>query len=328
MTVPPPATALVVRFRSDLEALTGAAPGRLGVAVSGGPDSLALLLLANAALPGRIEAATVDHGLRPESGAEAAFVARVCVRLGVPHAILAADAPISGNIQSAARALRYRLLARWAAEAGIARLLTGHHADDQAETLVMRLGRGAGLAGLSGIRAVADIAGLAVARPLLGWRRAELAEIVAEAGLEAVTDPSNSDDRFDRARLRKQLAAAGWVDPVPLARSAAALAEADAAVEWAAERLAAERIESVPGGLTLDPNGIPPELRRRLLLRVLALLVPADPPRGEAVQRLLAILEAGGTATLAGVKCTGGAIWYVAPEPPRRGARSAPLDPP
>ncbi len=327
MTVPPPPPASVARFLGDLERLTGAGPAKLGVAVSGGPDSLALLLLACAACPGRIEAATVDHGLRPESAAEAVFVAETCARLGVPHAILAADKAIRGNVQSAARALRYRLLGGWAAAAGLAWLLTAHHADDQAETLVMRLNRGAGLAGLSGIRARTAIAGLPVARPLLGWRRAELAGIVSAAGLAPIFDPSNSDDRFDRVRIRKRLAETDWLDPLPLARSAAALAEADAALDWAAERLAGERVAPAEGGLALAPAGLPAELRRRLLLRVLATLGPAVPPRGEAVQRLLVTLEAGGTATLAGVKCSGGAVWRFAPEPPRRGGHRVPLDP-
>jgi len=313
-----PSPDLAARFRADLAALTGDAAGAFGVAVSGGPDSLALLLLAHAALPGRVHAATVDHGLRPESAAEAAMVAGLCAALGVPHATLAADAPIEGNLQSAARALRYRLLAAWAARSGLAFLLTAHHADDQAETLLMRLGRGAGLPGLSGIRAGTDIAGLAIARPLLGWRREALAGIVRAAGLDPVADPSNDDDRFDRARLRKRIAEDGWIDPLPLARSAAALAEADAALDWAVDRLAGERVSPCADGFVLDPADIPAELRRRLVLRILALLGPADPPRGEALQRLLAALEGGATATLAGVKCAGGPVWRFAAEPPRR----------
>lgn len=305
---------LVARFAGDLEALAGA-PELFGVAVSGGPDSLALLLLAHAAFPGRVRAATVDHALRPESAAEAAFVAEICARLAVPHAILAADAPIAGNVQSAARLLRYRLLAGWAGAQGIAWLLTAHHQDDQAETLLMRLQRGAGLSGLSGIRARADIAGIAVARPLLGWPRAALAAIVAEAGIAPVEDPSNEDERYDRARLRRRIAEAGWVDAAAFARSAAALAEADAALEWALERLIEERLEGAKGGLAFDPEGIPAELRRRALLRILMMLAPAGPPRGDAVQRLLAALEAGETATLAGVKCTGGSLWRFSPAP-------------
>lgn len=310
----------VARFRADLEALTDAAPGLVGVAVSGGPDSLALLLLAHAAFPGEVRAATVDHRLRAESAAEAGFVGDVCAGLQIPHATLAADEAIAGNVQAGARALRYRLLANWAAAEGIGWLLTGHHRDDQAETLLMRLQRGAGLAGLAGIRPRTEMGGLKVVRPLLGWSRAALAALVEAAGLAAVRDPSNEDERYDRARLRRRLAETDWIDPAPLARSAEALAEADLALEWSVERLIGERVEAVAGGLAFDPEGVPAELRRRALLRLLALLVPADPPRGEAVQRLLATLDAGGAATLAGVRCEGGPVWRFTPAPPRRGA--------
>lgn len=307
----------VARFRGDLRTLAGAAPPAFGVAVSGGPDSLALLLLAASAFPGQVEAATVDHGLRPQAAAEAAFVGDLCAARGIAHATLTGPV-IRGNIQAGARALRYRLLGAWARERGLAFLLTAHHQDDRAETLLMRLQRGAGLAGLAGIRPRAEIGGLKVLRPLLGWRRAELAELVAESGLVPVEDPSNRDDRFDRARLRKQLAGADWLDPAALARSAAALGEAEEALDWTLEQLIAERTEGAQNGLTFDAADLPAELRRRALLRLLALLVPAEPPRGEAVQRLLAALEAGETATLAGVKCEGGAVWRLSPAPPRR----------
>ncbi len=303
--------ALVERFRADLAALTGGAPGRLGVAVSGGPDSLALLLLARAACPGEVAAATVDHKLRPESAAEAAFVAELCAGLGVPHALLAADRAISGNVQAGARALRYRLLGAWAAAEGVRWLLTAHHADDQAETLLMRLARGAGLAGLSGVRA----ANGAVLRPLLGWRRAELAGIVSAAGLTPVADPSNADESYDRVRVRRRLAEAPWLDAAQLARSAGALAEAEAALDWAAARLIEERVRQEGDAVRFDPAGLPAELRRRILLHLLG---AAEPPRGDALQRLLATLEAGGTATLAGVKCEGGPAWRLTPAPPRR----------
>jgi tRNA(Ile)-lysidine synthase len=303
------AAELVDRFRADTGALTGPAPGRLGLAVSGGPDSLALLTLAHAAFPERIAAATVDHGLRAESAAEARFVAAICVDLGVPHAILTADEAIAGNLQAGARALRYRLLGAWAAHEGLAWLATAHHRDDQAETLLMRLNRGAGLAGLAGVRAHTEIHGLPVIRPLLGWSRAELAAIAAP--LDPVADPSNADPRYDRARLRERLAGADWLDAAAFARSAQALAEAEEALEWAAERLYAERVADG----AFDPTGVPAELRRRI---VLTLLGAAEPPRGPDLQRLLATLEAGGTATLAGVKCEGGTRWTFAPAPPRR----------
>lgn len=305
------------RFRADLAALAGSAPPAFGVAVSGGPDSLALLLLAEAAFPGLVEAATVDHVLRPESAAEAGFVRDLCAACGIAHATLTGPA-IEGNVQAGARALRYRLLGDWARERGLAFVLTAHHQDDQAETLLMRLQRGAGLAGLAGIRPRAALEGLTVLRPLLGWRRAELAAIVAAAGLTPVQDPSNGDDRYDRARLRKRLAETAWLDAPALARSAAALSEAEEALDWTVEQAIAERTEAAPAGLTFDPTNLPAELRRRALLRLLALLAPADPPRGEAVQRLLATLEAGRTATLAGVKCAGGAVWRLSAAPPRR----------
>ncbi|HYD11365.1 MAG TPA: tRNA lysidine(34) synthetase TilS [Allosphingosinicella sp.] len=307
------------RFRADLAALAGPAPAAFGVAVSGGPDSLALLLLAEAAFPGRIEAATVDHGLRPESAAEAALVAEICAARAIPHATLTGP-PVEGNVQAGARALRYELLGGWARERGLGFVLTAHHRDDQAETLLMRLQRGAGLAGLAGIRPRAEIGGLTVFRPLLGWSRAELAAIVAGAGLVPVEDPSNRDERYDRARLRRQLGGADWLDAAALARSAAALEEAEEALDWTVGQLIAERVEPVLDGLSFDAAGLPPELRRRALLRLLALLVPADPPRGEAVTRLLAALDAGEVATLAGVRCQGGPVWQLAPAPPRRSA--------
>jgi len=309
----------VARFRGDLRALAGPAPPAFGVAVSGGPDSLALLLLAAAAFPGQVEAATVDHGLRPEAAGEAAFVGELCAARGIAHATLTGPA-IQGNIQAGARALRYHLLGDWTRARGLAFIVTAHHQDDQAETLLMRLQRGAGLAGLAGIRPRAEIDGLKVLRPLLGWRRAELAEIVAGADIVPVEDPGNRDDRFDRARLRRQLAGADWLDAAALARSAAALGEAEEALDWTVEQLIAGRTQDAQGGLTFDATDLPAELRRRVLIRLLALLVPAEPPRGEAVQRLLAALEAGETATLAGVRCEGGQVWRLGPEGARRGA--------
>ncbi|MDQ8758064.1 tRNA lysidine(34) synthetase TilS [Sphingosinicella sp. LHD-64] len=316
LAVPP--SALVSRFRADLDALVGEGDGRLGVAISGGPDSLALLLLAHAARPGGIAAATVDHRLRTESADEAAFVARVCAELDVPHATLADDAPITGNVQSGARALRYRLLGHWAEATGAGWLLTAHHRDDQVETLLMRLNRGAGVGGLAGVRATTVIDRAKVARPLLGWSREELAAVVAAAGLIPVQDPGNIDPRYDRARLRAQLADAGWIDRRGVARSAAALAEADAALEWMAERLLSECVTRAGDAFQLDTDGLPGELRRRLTLRILAGLAPGVAARGPELDRLLETLASGGSATLGGVKCVGGATWRFEAAPPRR----------
>lgn len=309
------------RFRRDLEALAGGAPERLGLAVSGGPDSLALLLLAHAAHPGRIEAATVDHRLRPENAAEAALAAGICGGLGVPHETLAdPDAPIGGaSAQAQARALRYRLLAQWARERGIALLATGHHADDQAETVLMRLARGAGLAGLSAIRARRDEGEIALVRPLLGWRRDELAGIVGQAGLTAVDDPSNRSEAYDRTRFRALLRDSDLLPAPRLAAAAANLAEAEAALAWAAEREWLARARAEEGCILLDTAGLPAELLRRLCARAI------ETVRGERgdwrrdkLGGFLAEAEAGGRATLAGVQVTGGAVWRFEATPPRR----------
>ncbi len=318
-----PAPDLVSRFRLDLEAVAGGDSGPFAVAVSGGPDSLALLLLADAALPGRIAAATVDHGLRPESAAEAEAVARLCEFMGVPHRILAARVEPSGEgLQSAARTARYAALAEWMDGEGLGLLLTAHHCDDQAETLLMRLNRGSGVAGLAGVRALGSVPGsggrLRLCRPLLGWRRSELAAVVAAAGVEAALDPGNSDERFDRARLRRRLGEAQWLDPAALARSAALLAEAEAALEWTAGPLFAARAEVEAGAVCLRPRGLPAELLRRLVLRCLREIAPGAAPRGEALAGFIAKLEGGGSATLGGVKGTGGETWRFEPASPRR----------
>jgi tRNA(Ile)-lysidine synthase len=310
------------RFRRDLEALGSPVPQPIGLAVSGGPDSLALLLLAHAAFPGEVRAATVDHGLRAGSAAEAEAVARICGGLGIPHRTLRATVePRGEGVQAAARAARYAALVAWMRAGDIPLLLTAHHADDQAETLLMRLLRGSGVAGLAGIRASSALPTGRLRRPLLGWRRAELAAIVERAGIEAADDPTNRDDAYDRARLRIRLAQAPWLDPQPLARSAALLAEAEEALDWAAERLAAERIAGSEGEATLDPSGMPSELVRRLVLACLRRVDPAAAPRGEALARAVGSLAAGETITLAGVKARGGPVWRFGPAPPRRPVR-------
>jgi tRNA(Ile)-lysidine synthase len=315
----PPAAEQLDRFRRDVETLTGPSPGRLGIAVSGGPDSLALLLLAAAAFPGRVSAATVDHGLRAESAAEAELVAGHCARLEVPHRTLQAKVDTGrASLQRSAREARYRCLADWLEADAVPFLATGHHLEDQAETLVMRLLRGSGASGLSAVRAAGPIAGATVIRPLLGWHRAELRAVVDAAGIPPVEDPSNVDDRFERTRIRRLLGETQWLDPVPLARSAAALAQADDALAWAAERLWGERISNAGDKIELDPADLPAEMIRRLILGILESFSPAALPRGEEVRRLAATLTAGGVSTLAGVLCRGGTRWSFELAPPRK----------
>jgi tRNA(Ile)-lysidine synthase len=307
---------LIARFAGDLARLWPEGD-RLGLAVSGGPDSLALLLLAEAVMPGKVEVATVDHGLRPESVSEAAMVAELCAAHGIPHRMLPVKVG-AGNVQARARAARYAALAGWMNERGLPALATAHHADDQAETLVMRLNRASGLAGLAGVRprGVVPGASLPLLRPLLGWRRGELAQVVADTGLEPARDPSNHDEAYDRVRVRHALAAAEWLDVVAFAASAAHLAEADEALDWMVERDWDDRVSVAEGGIRYQP-GSP----RAIALRVVTRIVEGfgGHPRGGGIARLVAELESGGGGNLAGVAATlADGAWLFRPEPPRR----------
>ena len=290
------------------------------MAVSGGPDSLALLLLAAAARPGLVEAATVDHALRPESRAEAEMVAEICQRLGVPHAILTLEwrrAP-DRNLQARARDGRYKQLGDWALKRRLTVVATAHHLDDQAETLMMRLARGAGVGGLGATRAKRPLVKcVKLVRPLLGWRKTELAALVANAGVTPVDDPSNRDPRHDRVRMREWIKRADWADPERLAASAAWLNEADEALEWTLAPLAEERVTREGDAVVVDPSNVPRELQRRLLLAAFAELGEPS-PRGPELSRALDKLRKGGTTTLARLKLEGGAKWRLRPAPPRR----------
>lgn len=317
-----PEPALVERFSGDVDALA-ARDARIGVAVSGGPDSLALLLLAAAARPGHIEAATIDHGFRPEAREEAVMVAALCERLGVPHAILTArwsEAPETA-IQERARHQRYRLLGYWAEERGLDALATAHHAEDQAETLLMRLARGSGVKGLAGMRprSVSPGAHVRLLRPLLGWRRAELEQVCAAAGVSPAADPSNQDERFERVRVRRSIAALDWLDAGAVAQSAANLADADAALEWAVKAEWNDCVNEKPGHIVYRPSDAPAEIVRRIVARaILKLATEGDrDPRGPEMSRLVSTLSDGGTATLRGVLCRGGADWSFVPLPNR-----------
>jgi tRNA(Ile)-lysidine synthase len=309
----------ITRFAADLEALVPA-DARIGLAVSGGPDSVALLLLAAAARPGNVEAATIDHGLRPEGAGEAAMVAALCDKLGVRHQVLLADWGESptANVQAEARALRYRLLNDWAVERALPFLATAHHADDQAETLLMRLARGAGVRGLGGARARRALSEeVTLIRPLLSWRKAELAKLVADAGIEAVDDPSNRDPRHDRSRIRQFIGDSDWADPARLAMSAEALRDADEALDWALAPLLSSHLRRDGDALFIEPLDLPRELRRRLLLAAFAEL-GAPVPRGPELIRAMDRLDAGETVTLSGIKLDGGSQWRLSPAPPRR----------
>lgn len=297
----------------------------LAVAVSGGPDSLALLLLAHAGFGDRVRALTVDHGLRPAAACEATVVAGYAAALGVPHATLHWAGPHPAtNLQAAARTARYTLMRDWCAAHDVAWLATAHHRDDAAETLLLRLARGSGTGGLSGIRPQRDLGrGVTLLRPLLGWRKADLAAIVAAAGWTAADDPSNGDPRFDRTRARALLAQAPWLDPARLAASAAHLADAEAALVWTADLAWRSRVEAGAGTVVVDAAGLPHDLARRLLVRAVTILAPAAVCRGDGVERLLRHLAAGTGGTLAGVAVRavvrhGAPLWQFRVAAPRR----------
>lgn len=177
----------------------------LGVAVSGGSDSLALLVLAakwvkeNAF---KISAVTVDHGLRPDAAGEIVHVAQVCAELGIAHDVLTWDGwDGSGNLQAQARAARLDLLDGWSEAKQVACVLLGHTADDQAETVLMHLARGSGVDGLAGIRDARDC----FLRPLLDTGRDELQAVLRDRGIAWCDDPSNDDPRFDRVKARQMM---------------------------------------------------------------------------------------------------------------------------
>ncbi len=310
----------VARFRADFHAL-GEWGAPVHVAVSGGADSLALLLLAHAAFPGHVHAATVDHGLRPESALEAVRVADVCAALGVPHATLAPvwDAKPNANIQAEARAGRYEALRAWAALGGKRWVASAHHLDDQAETLLMRLARGAGVAGLAGVRPVNEMAlpggPLALLRPLLGWRKAELVALVGATPFKPAEDSSNDDPRFDRTQARRLLAETAWLEPERIAASAAHLAECETALDWAARQVP---VSYGDDSAEVDAAALPAEFQRRILVQMIQTLAGGAPPPGPKVARLLAELNAGRSGMLADWIVRPGSLWRFERAPPRK----------
>ena len=302
------------RFRRALDSFAPDASDPILLAVSGGPDSLALLLLAAEARLEAVFAATVDHGLRPEAAQEADFVAYICAGIGVPHLTLRPETAITGNLQSQARAARYRLLEQAADGQHCTLIATAHHGDDQLETVLMRLARGSGIDGMAAIRSRNG----RIIRPMLAFSKAECEDICARAGIDPVRDPSNSNAEYDRVAIRQWLAQA----PHPFAiartnRTARALHDASDALVWMVQTLAEERIVEDAGTLRCDASGLPRELKRRLLLACITRLDPALQPRGEAVDHLLAELDAGRTAMIGNLLCSGGALWTFAPAPPR-----------
>jgi len=185
--------------------------GMLGIAVSGGGDSTALLIIAArwAGVRGRrISAATVDHKLRVDSACEADAVAALCAQLGIQHTILETGdlRATGGNLSAAARDARFALLGDWAQGHECNAVLLGHTMDDQAETVLMRLARGSGAEGLSAMQPELEHSGMLWLRPLLGLRREALRAVLQTEGIDWIEDPTNEDPEYDRVKARQALA--------------------------------------------------------------------------------------------------------------------------
>lgn len=308
--------ALLTRVEDALARLTGARDASLLLAVSGGPDSMAMLDIVRRCWSGPVAAATVDHGLRPESAAESVMVAGYCATKGVSHAILHPSSPITGSLQSAARSARYSLLQRHADQCGADFIVTAHHADDQLETMLMRMARGGGVEGLAGVRARNG----RIVRPLLGCRKAELVAHCEHEAIKFVSDPSNANPDFDRVRMRSALERFDSIDPLMAVRTAEALAEAASALDWVVAREAQSVILADSTGVELRTTDYPAGLLRRMVLCCLDLVQPGIAPRGQQIDRLIEALQRGEAAMIGDVLCRPGKTgqtWYFAPAPPR-----------
>ena len=276
----------------------------VAAAVSGGADSLALaVLLADWLAPrgGKLTAFTVDHGLRAGSAAEAAGVARVLKPRGIAHHILRWRGPKpTASRQAAARSARYDLLLKACEARGIFHLALAHHLEDQAETFLLRLGRGSGLDGLAAMAPVNETNGLRLLRPLLALSKTQLKETLTARGLAWVEDPSNDDGAFARVRLRRllpELAGEGMT-PARLGSATQNLGRARAALEADVAAVLARAVRPDPAGfLDLDPEVLrreSPEVSLRALARSLMAVGGCDyTPRLERLERLHAYLQNG-----------------------------------
>lgn len=297
---------------------TLAAHKRVLLAVSGGPDSTALMLLAqrwraSISKGPELFVASVDHGLRREARAETEGVARLAESLGLPHAILTWPGALpAGGIQEAARDVRYELLLDHARKIGADAIITAHTCDDQAETVLFRLMRGSGLSGLAGIPAQRDIGEMHLVRPLLGVRKAELIAVCRREGAAFAQDPSNHNPRFARTRLRAMLPLleAEGLDAPRLARLAARVARAEAALEASTDAAALDVCLSAGSELTLLQlrrmpfAALPEEIGLRLLGRAIESIAegPVELAKLEALHAWIIALDkvARGARTLAG----------------------------
>jgi len=311
------------------------------LAVSGGPDSTALMYLAarwrdSLRVKPKLVAVTVDHGLRKESTAEATAVARLARKLRIPHRTMRwTGRKPKTRLQEEARRARYRLLGDAARKVGAAHILTAHTLDDQAETVLIRMSRGSGLSGLAAMQRISKVPhaeDLLLVRPLLEVPKARLVATLRVAGIPYADDPSNRDPRFMRARLRGLMAALALegLDSPGLARLAHRIRRADAAIESGVDQAVADLFVELPaGGIAIEARrfaGLPAEIALRLLGRALARVGNEGPVELAKLEALKSALdEAQNKAeirfrrTLAGaIVALGGPQMIVERAPPRR----------
>ncbi|WP_299988396.1 tRNA lysidine(34) synthetase TilS [uncultured Ruegeria sp.] len=298
-------------LRAELRArLPDPLPNRLGVAVSGGSDSTALMrLLADIAQQEQIElfAATVDHGLRSESASEALTVAALAQHWGIPHETLKWQGwDRKGNLQDQARRARYRLLAEWAETNALQAIALGHTADDQAETVLMRLGRAAGVSGLSAMSGMRAEGGITLLRPLLAVTRSRLRDYLTAQSVFWIDDPSNQDQRFNRIKARQALSGLDQIGITPqtLARVAENMGQAREALAQFTQESALRHLKAIDGDLCVDRDGfgtLPEEIRRRLVVASVSWIAGGEyPPRHKAVDQVLDALSSAQAVTLGG----------------------------
>jgi tRNA(Ile)-lysidine synthase len=267
----------------------------LAIAVSGGPDSLALTILGDRwsrERGGEIYALTVDHQLRPESGAEIRRLRGWLSARAIRHDVLvwSGDKPASG-IQEAARLARYRLLADWCREHGCLHLLTAHHREDQIETHLIRWRARSGTDGLAGMSAIRELSDCRLLRPLLGVAKNRLLALLQAERQPFITDPSNRDPAFERSRLRSRDGAMPVADVSAPFTGIRSFGHERGARERIGNALLARAVSLHPAGFAvLDPDAVlamSNEMAERVLAAVAATIGGGFyPPRRERVARL------------------------------------------
>ncbi len=287
-------------------------PAKIGIAVSGGGDSMALLHLFarwSAQTGHPIAAVTVDHGLRDGSDREAEGVAKFCAAIGIPHdTLLWNDWDGHGNLQAAARDARYKLMADWSRANGVGGIALGHTMDDGAETFLMRLSRKAGVDGLSAMDRVFTRDGLTYARPLWMCSRGNLRDYLTRNDVTWIDDPSNDDVDFERIRVRKAMETLGELGlrSDALTHAATALRQSRDALDYYTGKEARDYVIAEAGDLIMPVKpDLPDEIARRLRAKAIQWMGNLPyPPRGAAMQHLMEGLSLEGKHTLGGAIVT------------------------